>query len=334
MPGISAQEGPWYHRSAMKRRPLPILLVGLLALAACGNNSPPPPQTTVAPTTLVVEEAMASPKPVGVQDTTVSPLTPIEQDTVPFQPASEALIDTPTPDAGIIVFEWPNYFRYIEDMEEFADAVVLADVVDITHDAPHEASSLQHFYVQLRIIEDWSRSTVAPDRVVVVNSGSASGAFDEVDPRYTVGEEYLLFLRRQPENLQPDPPAPPRYWTVSPQGRYRIEDYRLEALTTRYPLNQKLNGYSIRDAYDLVSKAQSPCWPEGLRVDAEAGWTYYFQSVEEMERAAGAIVLATVVDITDGRMVQPTASHTQIEHTNVHLRIDETGVVSGFKRLS
>ena len=69
-------------------------------------------------------------------------------------------------------------------------------------------------------------------------------------------------------------------------------------------------------------RPQSPCWPEGLRVDAEAGWTYYFQSVEEMERAAGAIVLATVVDITDGRMVQPTPSHTQIEHTNVHFRID------------
>ena len=307
----------------MKRWLLPILLVGLLALAACGNDSPPPPQTTVAPTTLVVEEAMASPKPVGVQDTTVNPMTVVEQETVPFQPASEALIDTPTPDAEIIVFEWPNYFRYIEDMEEFADAVVLAEVVDITHDAPQEASSLQHFYVELRIIEDWSRSTVAPYRVVVVNSGSASGAFDEVDPRYAVGEEYLLFLRRQPENLQPDPPAPPKYWTVSPQGRYRIEDYRLEALTTRYPLNQELNGYNIRDAYDLVSKAQSPCWPEGLRVDAEASWAYYFQSVEEMERAADAIVLATVVDITDGRMVQPTPSHTPIEHTDVHLRIDE-----------
>ena len=90
-------------------------------------------------------------------------------------------------------------------MEEFADAVVVAEVVYITHDAPQEASSLQHFYVQLRIIEDWSRSKLASDRVVVVNSGSGSGAFDEVDPRYTVGEEYWL--------------EPPRYWTVSPQGR-------------------------------------------------------------------------------------------------------------------
>ena len=159
---------------------------------------------------------------------------------------------------GIIIFEWPNYFRYIEDMEEFADAVVVAEVVDITHHAPQEASSLQHFYVQLRIIEDWSRSKLASDRVVVVNSGSGSGAFDEVDPRYTVGEEYLLFLRRQPERLQPGPPAPPRYWTVSPQGRYRIEGPRLEALTTRYPLNQELDGYSISDAYALVSRAQPP----------------------------------------------------------------------------
>ena len=242
----------------MKRELLLAMAVVVLALSACGDDELPLSQTTVAPTTLVVEEAMASPKPVGVQDTTVNPMTAVEQETVPFQPASEALIDTPTPDAGIIVFEWPNYFRYIEDMEEFADAVVLAEVVDITHDAPQEASSLQHFYVELRIIEDWSRSTVAPDRVVVGNSGSASGAFDEVDPRYAVGEEYPLFLRRQPERLQPGPLAPGRCWTVSPQGRYRIKGRSLEALTTRYPLNQELDGYSISDTYALVSRAQLP----------------------------------------------------------------------------
>ena len=131
---------------------------------------------------------------------------------------------------GIIIFERPNYFRYIEDMEEFADAVVVAGVVVITHDAPQEASSLQHF---LRIIEDWSRSKLASDRVVVVNSGSGSGAFDEVDPRYTVGEEYLKPLRLTPETLQPGSPAPARYRTVSSQGRYRIQDYKLEALVSR-----------------------------------------------------------------------------------------------------
>ena len=157
----------------MKRELLLAMAVVVLALSACGGDGLPAPQTTVAPTTLVVEEAMASPKSVGVQDTTVNPMTAVEQETVPFQPASEALIDTPTPDAGIIVFEWPNYFRYIEDMKEFADAVVLAEVVDITHDAPHEASSLQHFYVQLRIIEDWSRSNLASDSVVVINSASS-----------------------------------------------------------------------------------------------------------------------------------------------------------------
>ena len=192
--------------------------------------------------------------------TVVSPATATKQETTPLQRVPEAPIDTltPTPDVGIIIFEWPNYFRYIEDMEEFADAIVVAEVVVITHDAPQEAPSLQHFYDQLRIIEDWSRSRLASDRVVVVNSGSGSGAFDEVDPRYTVGEEYLLFLRRQPERLQPGSPAPARYWTVSPQGRYRIEGRRLEALTTRYPLNQELDGYSVSDTYALVSRAQPP----------------------------------------------------------------------------
>ena len=309
----------------MKRELLLAMAVVVLALSACGGGGLPPPQTTVAPTTLVVEETMASPKSVGVQGTVVSPATATKQETTPLQPEPEAPIDTltPTPDVGIIIFEWPNYFRYIEDMEEFADAVVVAEVVVITHDAPQEASSLQHFYVQLRIIEDWSRSKLASDRVVVVNSGSGSGAFDEVDPRYTVGEEYLLFLRRQPERLQPGPPAPARYWTVSPQGRYRIENHRLEALTTRYPLNQELDGYSISDAYELVAKGQSPCWPEGLRVDAGAGWAYFFQSMEEMEKDADAIVVATVTDITEGTALESTPSGTPLEHTSVHLVVNE-----------
>ena len=207
----------------MKRELLLEMAVVVLALSACGGDGLPPPQTAAA-ATLVVEETMASPKSVGVQGTMVSPATATKQETASFQRVPEAPIDTltPTPDVGSIILEWPNYSRYIEGMEEFADAVVVAEVVDITHDAPQEASPLQDFYVQLRIIEDWSRSKLASDSVVVVNSESGSGAFDEVDPRYIVGEEYLLFVRRQPERLQPGPPAPPRYWTVSPQGRYPL----------------------------------------------------------------------------------------------------------------
>ena len=122
----------------MKRELLLAMAVVVLALSACGGYGLPPPQTTVAPTTLVVEETMASPKSVGVQGTVVSPATATKQETIPLQPVPKAPIDTltPTPDVGIIIFEWPDYFRYIEDMEEFADAVVVAEVVDITHDAP------------------------------------------------------------------------------------------------------------------------------------------------------------------------------------------------------
>ena len=168
----------------MKRELLLAMAVVVLALSDCVGDGLPPPQTTVGATTLVVEETMASPKSVGVQGTVVSPATATKQETAPLQPVPEALIDTltPTPDVGSIIFEWPNYFRYIEDMEEFADAVVVAEVVDITHDAPQEASPLQDFYVQLRIIEDWSRSKLASDGVVVINSASTTGAFDEVDP--------------------------------------------------------------------------------------------------------------------------------------------------------
>ena len=159
----------------MKRELLLAMAVVVLALSACGGDGLPPPQTTVAPTTLGVEETMASPESVGVQGTVVSPPTATKQETTPLQRVPEAPIDTltPTPDVGIIIFEWPNYFRYIEDMEEFADAVVVAEVVVITHDAPQKASSLQHFYVQLRIIEDWSRSNLASDSVVVISSASS-----------------------------------------------------------------------------------------------------------------------------------------------------------------
>ena len=159
----------------MKRELLLAMAVVVLALSACGGDGLPPPQTTVATTTLGVEETMASPKSVGVRGTVVSPPTATKQETTPLQPVPEAPSDTltPTPDVGIIISEWPNYFRYIEGMEEFADAVVVAEVVDITHDAPQEAPSLQHFYVQLRIIEDWSRSNLASDSVVVISSASS-----------------------------------------------------------------------------------------------------------------------------------------------------------------
>ena len=99
----------------MKRELLLAMAVVVLALSVCGGDGLPSPQTTMA-TTLVVEETMASPKPVGVQGTVASPPTATKQETTPLQPAPETPIDTltPTPDVGTIIFEWPNYFRYIE----------------------------------------------------------------------------------------------------------------------------------------------------------------------------------------------------------------------------
>ena len=184
------------------------MAVVVLALSACGGVGLPPPQTTMA-TTLVVEETMASPKPVGVQGTVVSPPTATKQETTPLQPVPEAPIDTltPTPDVGIIIFEWPNYFRYIEDMEEFADAVVVAEVVVITHDAPQKASSLQHFYVQLRIIEDWSRSKLASDRVVVINSASSMGLLTRWTLLTPWARSTCCFSGGSPKNSKPNPSA-------------------------------------------------------------------------------------------------------------------------------
>ncbi len=96
-------------------------------------------------------------------------------------------------------------------MEAHADFVVIATVIDVEYaDYPSQRNSR----VQSRINDDWSRSKIGSDNILVLQFCGSPTYFDEESPPYLVGEEYLLFLRRQRESrgeVNPKFADPPRY---------------------------------------------------------------------------------------------------------------------------
>ena len=116
---------------------------------------------------------------------------------------------TPAPRASLQI-NWALGFEYLEDMEEYADFVVIATVMDVEY--AHLPS--QHYsHVRLWITDDWSRSPIGSDNILVLQFGGSPTYFDEDSPPYLVGEEYLLFLRRHRESrgdLNPKFADPPK----------------------------------------------------------------------------------------------------------------------------
>ena len=208
-------------------------------------------------------------------------------------------------------------------MEEYADFVVIATVMDVEY--AHLPS--QHYsHVRLWITDDWSRSPIGSDDILVLQFGGSPTYFDEDSPPYLVGEEYLLFLRRHRESrgeVNPKFADPPRYSVLAPQGRYLIEDDRVEPVSG-YAVKDGPGGVSVRKAKKLVSEVQTICWQEGAKVATSVTpGAQEFESVEGMERAADAIVLVAVEGVAQGRVEKGAPSSAAVHFTDVHLRVVE-----------
>ena len=276
--------------------------VGMLALAAC-DGSPPAPQTAVAPAPPVVDEFTATPNSGRSPVAMASSAPEVEQEIPTATPAQRVILEV----------EWGPGFEYLEDMEEYADFV-------------GHYPSQRNSHIQLRIIDDWSRSKIGSDNILVMQFGGSPTYFDEDDPPYFVGEEYMLFLRRHRERrgeVNPKFTNPPRYSVLAPQGRYRIHDDRVESVSG-YTVKNGLDGHSVREAKSLVSAAQTICWQEGAKVATSVTpGAQEFESVQAMERTADAIVLVAVEGVAEGRVEEGAPSSATVHFTDVHLRVVE-----------
>lgn len=287
------------------------LAVGMLALAAC-DAPPSAPRTSIAPSPPVIEE------PTTITNSHEVPLA------VAIEPEGGHKIptDIPAPRPSLHI-TWALAFEYLEDMEEYADFVVVATVMNVDYaDYP----SVTHSRVQLRLNEDWSHSPIGSDDILVIQFGGSPTYYDEDSPPYVVGEEYLLFLRRHRERrgeVNPKFADPPRYSALPPYGRYRIEDSRVESVSG-YTVKNGPHGSSVREARRLVSAAQTICWREDAKVASSVTpGAQQFESIEGMEIAADAIVLASVEDVAEGRVEEGSPFERGTHFTDVHLRVIE-----------
>lgn len=146
---------------------------------------------------------------------------------------------------------WAYQFSSLTAMDEASDAVVLAKVVDITPGRvvqPTPKHTPLHFTnVHVQVLEDWGRQPLPSQKLVVELTGGESTPFFAEQPPYAVGEEHLLFLKK---TIVPDDPL--MYFEISPQGRYRIRNGKLEALTAVYLLNKELDGRTVPSVKEQI----------------------------------------------------------------------------------
>ena len=153
-------------------------------------------------------------------------------------------------------------------------------------------------------------------------SGGELAPYLREDPPYCVGEEYLLFLHRHRERGDPRTAkliVPPIYGVFTPNGRYRIRDGTLRALTASYPVNKQLDGYSLDTAKRVLTLLRTTPVGQTSTADDENMDTYY--SLDDLVRDADAIVVAEAVTWTSGKNVQPTRGSEPVDFVNFHFRV-------------
>ena len=155
----------------------------------------------------------------------------------------------------------PVYYD-LENLERDADVIVVAEVVRTTPGGMTQQSPagtpIQLLSVHLQIRQDWSRSTIPSGTIVMEQpDGSAGYAFHEY-PGYTRGRDYLLFMRRQVNNSPETGVEFTVYSLVGAQGRYRVNDGKLEAPEFPiYQLGRELDGQTLESVEAKVAELQA-----------------------------------------------------------------------------
>ena len=94
--------------------------------------------------------------------------------------------------------------------------------------------------VHLEIIEDWSRKPLDYNELTVSLPGGKTTPFFKGMPPYVVGQEYLLFLKKISEDIDPS-----MYFVPNPMSRYHIAEDKLQANLTYAPIKE-LDGRTVQ----------------------------------------------------------------------------------------
>lgn len=136
--------------------------------------------------------------------------------------ATEPRVDTsPAP----VMAEWEFWPQTLAEAEERSTAVVLARVAgvekaegEVPPDREPDHDTTTSSRVMLEVVRPLQG---VPDKTIRLFWGWTEGQYDENDPPYRLCEEYVLFLRPKADEKG-------IYLVVSPLGRYRVEDGKLQ----------------------------------------------------------------------------------------------------------
>lgn len=141
----------------------------------------------------------------------------------------------------------------VEDMYQFVDVTILGKVVGCSPGRVVRSSSGRfntHFTnVHIQIVEDWSREALPVDELIVSMTGGEATPYFREAPPFSVGEGYVLFLKKEFISIEArdaNEPTPNTYVVVNPNGRYRVEDGTLESLSEIYAVAKELNSTPLQ----------------------------------------------------------------------------------------
>ena len=222
-------------------------LAGVLLLTACGRPLP-----AASPATEVSQGPTASPGrhfaggPTGEAGCSPGPQEPMEQ-----------------PPLQVLWEFWP---QTLVEAQERATAVVLARVTGV--ESPPEGARRTSFGGRRVTLEVVRPLKGTPDQAIRLYWSWTKEQYDENDLPYRLCEEYVLFL-------EPKADEKGTYLVVSPLGRYRVEEGKLQ------PVAKQAGGIAV------------PGWVRELRGKSVG----YLE--KQLSKAREAAPPATVDDLTD-----------------------------------
>ena len=137
---------------------------------------------------------------------------------------------------------WAYTFPTLQEMTEFADLVVVGEVVSSQFGRTNGAETypLHYTYVSVEV-EDILKGQLKKRELVLEMLGSSESIWFKGMPEFGIGERHILFLR-----TKKDPTSAAEYMILSPTGRYKIMDGSLQVTSRDYQLAKTMDGRSLK----------------------------------------------------------------------------------------